>query len=226
MTYCPDLGPCFGDKEPRWPHRLAVGWLDDLHAFPTDPVAPELIERIVALCGHPVDHTLGFHRCELCDDGFSNGVVRVAGPAALYVAPQMLAHYVTVHSYQPPAPFLDALLHGPSAPLPHGEPRRWLHLSPQQIADHLRSPAVLEDSRWPHRDTDLPLIEVLEHRKFGARWCAELIELLRDPAYCSSPELLVPDEITLTEEYRAWRAFLHAADRARAAASVLPRSLW
>jgi hypothetical protein len=215
MPYFPDLSPCF-DEQPKLPHRIAIGWLNPRHPFTTGSFAPELVERIVALCERPEQQAFGFHRCEFCDDGFSNGVIRVTGPAARYVAPQMLAHYVLAHNYQPPAPFLEALLHGPAAPLPPGEPRRWLHLTPQQIADYLRSPVLIEDPRWPSRDTELELIKVLENREFGARWCANVIELLRDPSYASSPDLLLPDDQGLTDEQQAWKMFHSAANRARA----------
>jgi hypothetical protein len=112
----PDLATCdyFG---PEGATQLrAVGWLDDTHAFSRGPVAPEVLDalqRFAARAWSPFQFR-GWHDCELCpagkrgmEGGHAN--LFVPGEAFLYVAPELLVHYVRDHVYAPPQEFVEAV---------------------------------------------------------------------------------------------------------------------
>jgi hypothetical protein len=100
-----------------------VGWLERCAPYPTGAVAPELVDKLLALCKFPVNQFLGSHGCDFCREDrvriadsegefyLGNGEIRV--PAAdgtlTYVAPSLIYHYVVAHHYRPPDVFLDAL---------------------------------------------------------------------------------------------------------------------
>lgn len=94
----------------------AVGWLEAGHAFPRGPVPDGFVAALkahVAKAFQPVIF-MGSHRCSLCAEegrhcrGHHNLLVPTAG--LLYVAPELVVHYIEDHGYQPPAEFLDAVL--------------------------------------------------------------------------------------------------------------------
>jgi hypothetical protein len=105
------------------PFVRAIGWLSDQHPFPTGDVPPEVLARIQEFCrqwGNGLDSLgwglfFGFHECELCQQSMATGNVGVPAEELLYVFPEMLAHYVEVHRYAPPAEFVAAVM---AAPLP------------------------------------------------------------------------------------------------------------
>jgi len=51
MAYHEDLSPCkdFGQGLPL----IAVGWLDDVHPYPTGIVPPEVMQRLLDFCRNP-----------------------------------------------------------------------------------------------------------------------------------------------------------------------------
>jgi hypothetical protein len=55
----------------------------------------------------------GFHRCELCREFTSHRNLGVPADDLLYVAPEMISHYVEEHEYLPPREFIDAVLASP-----------------------------------------------------------------------------------------------------------------
>jgi hypothetical protein len=55
----------------------------------------------------------GLHECEFCNDYSSGGNLGVPAGELLFVAPQMVSHYVDYHHYQPPASFLSAVMNCP-----------------------------------------------------------------------------------------------------------------
>ena len=117
-----------------------VGWLDPSVPFPTGTVSPHLLERLETVAAHHVLQTRGFHPCPFCTDHRStrippateyidtSGETRLLGSAEMrvipkdggpiFAAPNLVLHYIAVHTYLPPKPFLDAL---ESCALP-GEP--------------------------------------------------------------------------------------------------------
>jgi hypothetical protein len=55
---------------------------------------------------------MGWHSCELCRVAPARGVYNVWIPsdAALYVAPELVVHYIEAHQYRPPDEFIAAVL--------------------------------------------------------------------------------------------------------------------
>jgi len=100
-----------------------VGWLERCAPFPKGVVAPELVEKLLALCKFPINRYRGWHGCHFCPEYpvriadsegefcLGDGEIRV--PAAdgtlTYVAPNLIYHYVVTHQYLPPDIFLDGL---------------------------------------------------------------------------------------------------------------------
>ncbi|WP_456106203.1 DUF7919 family protein [Pyxidicoccus xibeiensis] len=119
------------------PGVRSVGWLDVAHEFPTGSVAPEYIEalkRHVRTAWAPVA-LAGPHFCQFCPKGVRTGAARnVWIPSAehLFIAPEMVVHYITAHGYCPPAPFLDAVLACPDQGSPQyfERPRPFRHAFP------------------------------------------------------------------------------------------------
>ncbi|AWM39925.1 hypothetical protein C1280_24920 [Gemmata obscuriglobus] len=115
--FFPDLGTtCQVD---RGDHVRAVGWLHPDHSFPTGPVPPGFS---AALRAHAYDSwqpvlAMGPHFCELCSHP-APGADRAGGArnfwipsmSVVYVAPELIVHYVEDHQYQPPEEFVAAVL--------------------------------------------------------------------------------------------------------------------
>lgn len=106
-----------------------VGWLDAAEDYATGHVPPGFTDRLVELCRNPVNRTRGWHYCNLCpkpsdlvppsievrsadgDFPVGHGEIRVEGKDGVrYAAPDMIAHYVLEHEYQPPKDFIEAVL--------------------------------------------------------------------------------------------------------------------
>jgi hypothetical protein len=67
MTYFPDLAPYDYLPLPKGVTALTVGWLDDVHTFPTGDLSAEFVARLFRLCAdHTIWLSLGWHVCELC----------------------------------------------------------------------------------------------------------------------------------------------------------------
>ena len=121
MTYFADLSEstmaCCGD-----PVR-AVGWLTKAHDYTTGDTDEAFQWRLKQLCEHWIASSselgfavyLGHHTCEWCGLTQGQGNLGVPASSLLYVAPEMVHHYVSVHRYRPPAAFVDAVM---DCPLP------------------------------------------------------------------------------------------------------------
>jgi len=115
------------------PQALAVGWLSPLIWFPRARPSPEFLDKLFWLCTKQHRphwrHWMGYHICliGLCPFRLSvwgvlerhGGTVARLGDreifvpgkrSDLYVAPNMIYHYVARHKYRPPAKFIDAVL--------------------------------------------------------------------------------------------------------------------
>ena len=132
MTYFADLAPCtyfdFGGEQSQKPDRIppifwaerlrAVGWLDDKHNFPRGAVQTEVQARLALFIQDPWEpcHFMGWHTCELCPtaDGETRprSIRNIFVPATgfLYVAPELILHYIERHQYLPPDEFCHAVL--------------------------------------------------------------------------------------------------------------------
>jgi len=102
-------------------HIRAVGWLSSTQPFPTGTSDPTFVKKLREMCvlwqlgldalQWPVAG--GEHTCEFCGVFHASGNLAVPGEGLLFVAPEMIAHYVTEHGYAPPAPFIEAVLRSP-----------------------------------------------------------------------------------------------------------------
>jgi hypothetical protein len=120
MTHFADLSTT--TQIARGPHVRAIGWLSAKYSYPKGPSPEAFIERLRSLCGRwgesvrALDWPIagGFHTCELCNDFRAAGNFGVPAGAALFVAPEMVAHYVEKHGYLPPQEFIDAVMVSPT----------------------------------------------------------------------------------------------------------------
>jgi hypothetical protein len=104
----------------------AVGWLALGHVFPTSPPTEETLDLLWVFSEISVAQTRGGHDCEFCPVGsayqqerkgekrlLSTAEIRVfSNDGRVYAAPNLIYHYVAVHSYKPPDEFLRALHEG------------------------------------------------------------------------------------------------------------------
>jgi hypothetical protein len=139
MTYIPDLTPCtyfHVDPEDR---LLAVGWLERDQPYTKGDVDPEFTRALAALLCHPPWTRFsfrGFHDCnwrhsdQAAESSLSALLGALLGPThahllsghrgiynlfvpgnkCVYVAPELILHYISAHGYSPPREFQKAVL--------------------------------------------------------------------------------------------------------------------
>jgi len=125
MAYYPDLSQYeYSDGLPAGICVKNIGWLDIGHEFSVAPPSNSLLDALWRLAHISVFPTRGMAFCHLCHPKWSDyvcysGEQLVLGSAEmalfgedgkLYVAPNLLFHYVHVHSYSPPAEFVEAVM--------------------------------------------------------------------------------------------------------------------
>jgi hypothetical protein len=109
---------------------LSIGWLDADHRYKQGEVPEAFLKNLWDFCNEPVIYTLGFQQCPFCttsnyatteqrDDKqllLGSAEIRVFGQGNnVFAAPDLIYHYVAVHSYRPPDEFINAVLAGPLA---------------------------------------------------------------------------------------------------------------
>jgi hypothetical protein len=114
MAFFPDLSPHTYTPDCGL-EVVNVGWLDEGNEFPTGSTSPKFHAALLELCKRPIYEHRGVHECWFCLAMHrrleGNGQIRVQGKNGVwYVAPTMVHHYVTCHSYLPPQEFIDAVL--------------------------------------------------------------------------------------------------------------------
>jgi hypothetical protein len=119
-----DLSP-YADNE----RLVAVGWLERGHEYPVGEVAADLFAKVEALFVDPWQPAVagGSHPCDLCTyapekRGTKN--LFVPGAGKVYVAPELILHYMNAHRYRPPDEFCEAVMACP--PMRSQEYRRAL----------------------------------------------------------------------------------------------------
>ncbi|MFD3723441.1 hypothetical protein [Streptomyces sp. NPDC058674] len=124
MTYYPDLATYdYNYHEP--PQGLTVGWLEGDEDFAVGESSNEFVANLLDL-GAFLDHKArGFHHCTICTvltepmatsprtgKSYPLGHAEIratASDGSLYVAPNLIIHYVQEHGYIPPAEFIEAV---------------------------------------------------------------------------------------------------------------------
>ena len=93
----------------------AIGWLECGHPYRQGAVSAEFLAVLKAqvAIAYQVVHFLGSHSCSLCPKGqqrtgFRNLLVPTV--ELLYVAPELVVHYIEGHNYQPPEEFVVAMM--------------------------------------------------------------------------------------------------------------------
>ena len=121
MSWYPDMGQ--ESMVAEGDHVRAVGWLDSDRPHTQGPVPPEFLNRLrefVRLSNASAEALYfgafgGFHTCDICGQAHDSRNFGVPAGGLLFVAPAMVAHYVEVHGYCPPAEFVAAVA---ASPLP------------------------------------------------------------------------------------------------------------
>jgi hypothetical protein len=104
----------------------AIGWLER-PGFPTGPVKKDCIDLLVNALTQGIfrDGYRGIHGCAFCGQEFStlrwnrrkislqgHGHYLIKLGKVVYMAPELLLHYIVDHKYCPPDEFVDAVLTG------------------------------------------------------------------------------------------------------------------
>jgi hypothetical protein len=119
MAHFPDLGTA--TQIASGPHVRAIGWLSAEHPYAKGFAPLTFVDRLRFLCdqwGRSVEALhwgvfAGFHTCEFCKKFRRSGNLGVPAGTVLFVAPEMVVHYVAEHDYLPPQEFVDAVLAAP-----------------------------------------------------------------------------------------------------------------
>ena len=117
MTAYTDLTKCdyFGvDCEAL----LAVGWLSSGTRYETGDSDQAFFDKLVELAHAPWEPAvfMGPHACELCQFQPEYGIANIFVPYQdnIYVAPELIVHYIAAHRYKPPQVFVDAVMDCPA----------------------------------------------------------------------------------------------------------------
>jgi hypothetical protein len=108
-VFFPDLArACQLASDPR---IRAVGWLGTGKLFTSGSVDPGELAALRHLIEDGFEPVLfrGGHVCEICDNCQGAHNVLVPAKDVLYIAPEMIVHYIESHRYKPPEEFLDAV---------------------------------------------------------------------------------------------------------------------
>ncbi len=150
MTWYEDLGPIdyFGSGITV---LRAVGWLEKGKPYPRGAVDRRFFDRLAELTANAWSEVLfcGVHDCDFCGRACGTTNVFIPDGEIVFVAPELILHYIRAHGYQPPLPFVRAVLRCPDMGSP-GYLRAIREYS-RQTALHLRHiEETLEGSSEEH----------------------------------------------------------------------------
>lgn len=109
---------------------LNVGWLDNENDFAVGELPPEFCQKLeLVIIGNNhfdvhFNRIRGVHPCNLCGErevaivnggredllGMTEILIPDVEKKLFFASPSMVAHYIKVHGYLPPQPFIDAVL--------------------------------------------------------------------------------------------------------------------
>ncbi|MCR9119686.1 MAG: hypothetical protein NXI22_22360, partial [bacterium] len=115
MTFFPDLSESTMVSSGK--HIRAIGWLSSDHNYETGKTPSDFAPRLAEFCEKWTSclDELGFalfmgcHTCGFCGRFRADGNIGIPSGDLLYVAPEMVHHYVTEHQYLPPLEFVTAV---------------------------------------------------------------------------------------------------------------------
>ena len=104
-------------------HVRAIGWLSSREPYCKGELPEQAKDRLrefcrfASVCSKALSFAAygGWHDCEFCGDWDCRGYSGIGVPKGdlLFIAPDMISHYVDEHEYLPPDEFIDALLKSP-----------------------------------------------------------------------------------------------------------------
>ena len=122
MSYFADLSIYTYSKGFIHPKTYNIGWLDNKNLYPTGNTSDTFIDCLFEICCSPVAQTRGWHSCPFCDEYpveihknnqtlvLGSAEIMVQGREIVYMAPNLIGHYVDAHKYCPPTDFIDAVV--------------------------------------------------------------------------------------------------------------------
>ena len=113
-----DLSPYEGSER-----MVAVGWLGRGHTYSVGEVPLAVYKKLAALLAEPGRSTASglIQPCDLCvyeAERAGTMSLFVPGEQRVYVAPELIVHYLNAHRYQPPEEFCTAVLRCPRVGTP------------------------------------------------------------------------------------------------------------
>ncbi len=129
MSYYEDLTVYAYKKKYINENTYNIGWLDINEQYTKGKVPKIFIDKLWRYCLIKLVEMRGFHTCNLCQNIYKvpltikienislklgTSEIRVFGKNKIYAAPNLIYHYITEHSYQPPEEFISAVINGPS----------------------------------------------------------------------------------------------------------------
>ena len=118
--YIPDLTPAEYSND-----HLDVGWLEKGYDFTVGGVPDGFLDKIFEYSLRPAIASRGSHPCDFCEvqtfsmtvmhgkikKNLGSNVIQVVGKNGIvYMAPDLIYHYVEAHNYRPPQEFIDAVM--------------------------------------------------------------------------------------------------------------------
>lgn len=102
---------------------LNVGWLDIAYPFNRGPTSLAFAERLKLFRDHINYASMGLHDCPFCplepQPPSGSGMILIKGSKdEIYIAPELILHYVTGHQYAPPVEFIESVM---AMPLPRSQ---------------------------------------------------------------------------------------------------------
>lgn len=106
--YYPDLAVC---DYFHVPGLRAIGWLDPFHEFERGEV-PEAfrlkLSQLLLKAWHPFPYS-GGQVCGMCEGIYGQQNLFVPCDSCIFVAPDLIGHYIAEHNYRPPTVFQEAV---------------------------------------------------------------------------------------------------------------------
>jgi len=80
---------------------------------------PAFFDKLVELTHSPWQPAIvfaGIHECELCQfqPAYGKDNIFIPYQGSIYVAPELIVHYIAAHRYKPPQVFVDAVMDCPA----------------------------------------------------------------------------------------------------------------
>jgi hypothetical protein len=152
MVWIPDMSRQLPNADLPSGRGVAVGWLARGHAFTRGEVDSALVDKLVELLANawkPWSES-GVHACDLCGDAvwddnegsggaFGSENLFVPDDQSIFIAPELITHYIQEHGYAPPGEFQRAVMQCP----PPGTVEYFQAMTKVE-------PSWSEPELWPH----------------------------------------------------------------------------